>query len=508
MDNLATPPLTDDQKNINTEVNTCDGVSMNEFKTPSISLKSTSNNLTTSVGKELIQAKHTYFHSERLEAFCDAVLAIVATILITPLKLSSEQMQKYTIEDNLYNKPEFIIRFILFISGFFFIVSAWDRHMKIFYIYPVADNFILWLNIIFLLACSVIPLCFTLLHLIGAISSVLVILFVPTLLMALAQSCQILYSNWSRHSLPSHIHSELFGRTIIGFRVASYLFAPLLLLMAPVILYIDSPYRVFISSIFVGNALLFGDKYVNVCESFYSNYRKFRYRDYTYQLKIRKFRAAVTKSRVEFFTDGIFAIVATIIILDTTTEITNKVDLNDDYLSLAEDMNVNAYAILYESRFTILSYVNSFLIVCLFWFVNHSIFHYIHHMTRLMNVLNTFAQLFVCIIPFCANIMVGYANKVGDDSLTVVITLYCTNLFIIGMMQIILWMLVRFGDRVHTQGLQDVADFQMRKYIPHCDGFANSIFSNHTFSDFDRIHTFPMLCLKENILKLNWNLSI
>ena len=59
------------------------------------------------------QLRLAYFHSERLEAFCDAVLSIIATILISPLKFSKEQLQDSSLRELILLCCIFFRRFCL-----------------------------------------------------------------------------------------------------------------------------------------------------------------------------------------------------------------------------------------------------------------------------------------------------------------------------------------------------------------------------------------------------------
>ena len=420
------------------------------------------------------QLRLTYFHSDRLEAFSDAVLSILATILVTPLKFSSYQMANCNLRE-LFTKshnafiitvPEFFIHFLFFASVFFFIVSTWYRHMKIFYLYPVADNFTVWLNIIFLLACSFLPLATTFLN-IGTVPTVIALLFLSTLIIGLVQSIQIIYGTCLRSSLPSHTYTEHVGKAIIIFQIASYFITPILLLISLCFSFIEGVGPTLAS--LVVYIILFGGKSIIIFEKCYAHYRLRRNPSDTFHLKLKRFNSAVSKSRVEFFTDGVFAIVATIIILDSTSDLSDSINdgnCNDlpDFVKTeniwAVNKLVNHY--LYTTRFSIYSYLMCFLMVCLFWYVNHSIFHYISRMSKLMTSINMLSQLFVCLIPFCANILVGYANRPGVDNLSLAITFTCVILFVISILQIFLWYIVRFWTRDSlTQDLKYVADLQM-----------------------------------------------
>ena len=448
--------------------------------------------------------KLTYFHSDRLEAFCDAVLSILATILMTPLKFSSEEMADNNLKELLtkshngfaFAVPQFLIQFLFFASVFFFIVSVWYRHMKIFYLYPVADNFTLWLTILFLLACSFLPLATTFLN-IGTVPTVIALLFLSTSVIGLVQTIQILYGTCLRSSLSSQTETQPVGKVIIGFQIASYFFTPILLLVSLCFSFISGVGPTIASAIVY--IMVFGGKTIVIFEAIYARYTLRRDPTDTFPLKLRNFNSAVSKSRVELFTDGVFAIVATIIILDSTSDLADSISA-DNFTNLPNmgktenlwELNSLVNHFLYTTRFSIYSYVMCFLIVCLFWYVNHSIFHYIRRMSKLMTSVNMLSQLFVCLLPFCANILVGYGNRPGVHNLSLAITFTCVTLFIISILQIFLWLIVRFWTRdALTQDLKCATDLQMllRLFLMPLVSFI--FFFVNAFSD----NVISLLCL-------------
>ena len=456
------------------------------------------------VSPSVSRLRLTYFHSERLEAFCDAVLSILATILMTSLKFSSDQMAEFNLRELLTKPhsafiiavPQFMIQFFFFASVFLFIVSAWYRHMKIFYLYPVADNFTIWLNILFLLACSFLPLSTTFLN-IGTVPTVIALLFLSTLVIGLVQSMQIVYGSCLRSSLPSHTGTEHVGNVIIGFQIASYFFTPILLLISLCFSFISGVGPTIAS--FVVYIMVFGGKTIIIFEKCYARYRLRKDPLDTFPLILQKFNSAVSKSRVEFFTDGVFAIVATIIILDSTSDISDTIKnvnlTNFPNMGKSEniwELNSIVNHVLYTTRFSIYSYIMCFLIVCLFWYVNHSIFHYIRRISKLMTSVNMLSQLFVCLIPLCANILVGYGKRPGADNLSLAITFTCVTLFIISILQIFLWLIVRFWTRdTLTQDLEYVADLQMLLRLVLMPIVSFIFFSINAFSS----NVISLLCL-------------
>ena len=443
------------------------------------------------ISRVVSKSAPTYFHTERLEAFCDAVLSIIATILVTSLKFSREQMADNDLSFLLLKQnstfligiPGFFLQLLFFFAVFKLVFSAWYDHMKIFCIYPIADNFVLWLNIIFLLACSFLPLVATFL-VIGGVPTVLALLFGSTLILALVRSTQILYGAFLISCVPSHSEIKPFDEFIIGWEIGSYFVTPVFLLLAFGFSYIDEAGPTIAT--FLVYFVIFGGPSVS---AFYNRYVKRQKKDDFY-LEKRRYANIISKTRVEFFTDGVFAIVATLLIIDTTADISDKLkDSNVNFQdSSFSEINDFANDSLYEAKNAILSYLMCFLLVCLFWYVNHAIFHYIRRMNNFMIYINTISLMKLCLIPFCASIWVGYSSRPGVGNLSVAITFTFITVFLIGLLQAIFWLFVRFWIHdVLTQRLNVLSDIQMifRVFIIPTFSilflFINS-FSSHTTS--------------------------
>ena len=90
----------------------------------------------------------------------------------------------------------------------------------------------------------------------------------------------------------------------------------------------------------------------------------------------------MTKSRVEALTDGIIAIAATIMVLEL------GIPSSNDWSGLL------------EIKHTVLSYVNSFFMIYLFWSMHHDLFKKAETITRKTFVVNGIWTLILTFIPF------------------------------------------------------------------------------------------------------------
>ena len=109
---------------------------------------------------------------------------------------------------------------------------------------------------------------------------------------------------------------------------------------------------------------------------------------------------AFTKNRVEAFSDGIFAIIVTLLILEIKVPHIQQAD------SIPELFNV---IITLTPKFT--SWVISFLTICIVWMNHHRLFQ----MFKCINVgllwLNVHLLLWVCFVPFPTALMGDYPHN-------------------------------------------------------------------------------------------------
>jgi uncharacterized membrane protein len=105
----------------------------------------------------------------------------------------------------------------------------------------------------------------------------------------------------------------------------------------------------------------------------------------------------MTKHRLEMFSDGVFAIVITILILNIhLPDNTSTQHLGQALIDLAP--NILAYAV-------------SFILIGLYWIAHHTSFHHIHKVNGVFLWLNMLLLLFVSFIPFPASLLGKYPTE-------------------------------------------------------------------------------------------------
>ncbi len=131
----------------------------------------------------------------------------------------------------------------------------------------------------------------------------------------------------------------------------------------------------------------------------------------------------MSKHRIEAFTDGVFAIAITILVLELKLpQLVHTANLNQDlWKAIANQW----------PKF--LSYMISFGIVGLYWVGHHLMFHYIKHTDRMFLFLNNLYLMVIAFMPFPAALLGQYS-----DSRTAIIV-YAGTLITAGLLYNLLW---------------------------------------------------------------------
>src|SRR5579864_1675525 len=123
------------------------------------------------------------------------------------------------------------------------------------------------------------------------------------------------------------------------------------------------------------------------------------------------------KVRLENFSDGVFAIAVTLLIL--SVKIPDVKNFNDHQLLQA----------LIQTIPQLVTFAFSFLVIGIFWVAHHRIFSMARLVDNKLLWLNIFYLMFVAVMPYPAALLAE------NPYLTTGILVYTTTLFIIAMMQ-------------------------------------------------------------------------
>jgi uncharacterized membrane protein len=130
----------------------------------------------------------------------------------------------------------------------------------------------------------------------------------------------------------------------------------------------------------------------------------------------------ISKSRIETLTDGVFAIVMTLLVLEVAVP---QVSHSEAATELPKE--------LLELWPVVLSYGMSFIILGFFWIYHHDQFHYIKRVNRIFVWITILYLMFIAFIPFSTALLGEYR----DQQISVII--YGTNIAIAAFWAYIQW---------------------------------------------------------------------
>nr|WP_205835083.1 TMEM175 family protein [Microbacterium sp. CFH 90308] len=115
-------------------------------------------------------------------------------------------------------------------------------------------------------------------------------------------------------------------------------------------------------------------------------------------IRQRRHPAATQRTvRLEAFTDGVFAIAATLLVLDLTTHSIGKVTSDAEMWTALAGMGE-----------LLLNFVLSFVLLCLLWMVHVQQFEHIARADPVLIWLNNARLLFVVLVPFATGLLTQY----------------------------------------------------------------------------------------------------
>jgi uncharacterized membrane protein len=151
--------------------------------------------------------------------------------------------------------------------------------------------------------------------------------------------------------------------------------------------------------------------------------------------------------RIEAFSDGIFGIAATLLILDVSVH--GGRPLTDELLRIWPSY---------------IAYVTSFLTIVIIWVNHHAIFEKVERTDRTLFFLNALLLLVVAFIPFPTRLVADFLGENGERAAVIVYGLTMTCLAIVF---IALWLYVSVGRRLLREDVpQTAVDDITRSYLP------------------------------------------
>ena len=334
------------------------------------------------------------YDAGRLQAFSDAVSAIVATILILPLR-NVVKSNNEDFVDYLQSHEDLII---VYFVAFLVICSVWESHIMRWIVISSVDDVLVWLNIISLLFVSFLPFA---VRLVGQYTEKKIPLILGCGLLLVLELIEMImiYYTFTQNRL---LRAEL--KNALPFELQQKRNYILKRKLLNPVLYIFAAGLSFVS-VKISWALIIL-VIIAPCINRLVEVVIYKMRFVQEEQHIFLYENIICKERVECYTDGVYAIVATLLVLDITT----------DNFPSEDDVKTHGMAkTLSHMRSEYLTYVGTFAVCGLLWFVHHSLFYSLKKVNYLMMIINNVSLSCVGALPFLVSILNKYVNDEYDS---------------------------------------------------------------------------------------------
>ena len=133
----------------------------------------------------------------------------------------------------------------------------------------------------------------------------------------------------------------------------------------------------------------------------------------------------LSKNRIEALTDGVFAVVMTLLVLDISVP-----QISSHYAIDSVAAGTELLKRLFDLWPKILSFGISFVILAIYWVAHHRQFHYIKHSNRALIWINIMFLMATCLVPFSTSLLGEYREQqisilvYGGNSIVIASVLY------------------------------------------------------------------------------------
>jgi TMEM175 potassium channel family protein len=163
----------------------------------------------------------------------------------------------------------------------------------------------------------------------------------------------------------------------------------------------------------------------------------------------------LTTQRIEAFSDGVFAIAITLLILEIKVPQLHGMDVTGHANSLG-----SALLNLYPSYF---GYVFSFLMIGIYWANHHYIFSLYKRSNHVFVLLNIFFLMCISFLPFPTAVLAEYITEPQQRQMA--ITLYALGLLLPAFSWLLMWLYASHNHRLLDKKLDDrFMGYLTRKY--------------------------------------------
>ena len=323
--------------------------------------------------------------ADRLQALIDATVAIIATIQIGPiarLETSFSALSAGSCNLSCYLSSRGVTIAVYFL-GFFLVSSKWAALVRLFRSIRHTNDVLLCLTSITLAVMAFLPLSVSLLAFYPAegLAVYLTSLVIGGVCVMLLIMIWYAFRKASTQLLHDDVDLSFTPRALVLIEVVN-----LVICVVAALVNTHSQNAAIIILIFIALIPLA----VKVVENVRKQGRDMKL------LPMDYFTDIVQKERLESFSDGVFSIAATLIVLEVSSEIIpSKSQVSEDGFEKS----------LRKYWPSIVAFIISFLMISLLWFVHHSVFHVLQRVNVLLHFVNIASLSLVGIIPLAAKLL-------------------------------------------------------------------------------------------------------
>ncbi|XP_061586668.1 endosomal/lysosomal proton channel TMEM175 [Cololabis saira] len=370
--------------------------------------------------------------SHRLLAYSDALISIIATVMILPVahtKVEDSEELRQSVQLLLTTK------IAVYLMTFVIVTVAWAAHIRLFQVIVRIDDCLALLNLACMMLITFLPYTFSLMatfpeNILG------ILLFCGcVMVMGIIQSVIVMYA-FSRPFLLSEQIQISENRTYYKRHILK------VIMRVPVMCFFASIFSfIFFQLSYVLLAVVIFLPYMSQCLKWCRSKAIGQVEETPDSMMFYSYlpNEPLSKERVEAFSDGVYAIVATLLILDICE------DNVPDPAVVEKQFGGSLIAALQEYGPEYLAYFGSFATVGLLWFVHHSLFLQVTKATRFMGLMNTFSLAFVGGLPLAYQLTHEFPRNSRNELEAIQIS--CVIIFFAGIFQLAIWVVALYSER-------------------------------------------------------------
>ncbi|GLD61439.1 endosomal/lysomomal potassium channel TMEM175 [Lates japonicus] len=370
--------------------------------------------------------------SHRLLAYSDALISIIATVMILPVahtKVEDNEELRESVQQLLTTK------IAVYLMTFLIVTVAWAAHIRLFQVIVRIDDCLALLNLACMMLITFLPYTFSLMATFPQKILGILLFCGCVMVIGVIQSVIVLYA-FSRPFLLNEQIQISENQTFYKHHILKVIMrVPLMCLFASIfsVIFFQLSYVLLAIVIF----LPYISQFLKWCRS--KAIGQVEETPDSMQFYTFLPNEPLTKERVEAFSDGVYAIVATLLILDICE------DNVPDPTVVKEQFGGSLVAALQVYGPEYLAYFGSFATVGLLWFVHHSLFLHVTKTTRFMGLLNTFSLAFVGGLPLAYQLTHEFPRNSHNELEAIQIS--CVIIFFAGIFQLTIWVVALYNEQ-------------------------------------------------------------